>query len=66
MSAERLFAVKEQMEMAEARRLLLDGMPPATVAAEVGFYDQAHLHRHFRNHLATTPGRFQRQAAAGR
>jgi len=30
----------------------------AEVAAEVGFYDQAHLARHFRRFIATTPGRF--------
>jgi AraC-like DNA-binding protein len=47
--------------VAEARRLLLDGVPSATVAAEVGFYDQAHLHRHFRRHVGTTPGRFQQR-----
>lgn len=45
-----------------ARRLLLDGMAPAEVAAEVGFYDQAHLTRHFRRHTAVTPARF---AASG-
>lgn len=44
----------------EARRRLLDGQAPAQVAVDVGFYDQAHLNRHFRTLLATTPGRFQR------
>jgi AraC-like DNA-binding protein len=46
----------------EARRLLLDEMPPAAVASAVGFHDQAHLTRHFRNYLDTTPGRFQKSA----
>ena len=41
-----------------ARRRLLDGVPPATVAVETGFYDQAHLSRHFTRHVGTTPGRF--------
>ena len=41
-----------------ARRLLLDGQPVAHVATEVGFHDQAHLTRHFRRHVGTTPGRF--------
>ncbi len=41
-----------------ARRLLLDGRRPAEVAAEVGFYDQAHLSRHFRRTLGVTPGAF--------
>jgi AraC-like DNA-binding protein len=43
-----------------ARRLLLAGQRPAEVATAVGFYDQAHLNRHFRRHLGTTPGRFAR------
>ncbi|MHA6625210.1 AraC family transcriptional regulator [Pseudonocardia sichuanensis] len=41
-----------------ARRLLLEGVPPATVAVAVGFHDQAHLHRHFTRLVGTTPGRF--------
>lgn len=43
-----------------ARPLLLAGVPPAEVATAVGFYDQAHLTRHFRKHLSTTPARFAR------
>lgn len=41
-----------------ARRLLLDGRTVADTAAEVGFYDQAHLTRHFRRLLGITPGRY--------
>lgn len=41
-----------------ARRLLLDGMPAAEVAAAVGFHDQSHLTRHFRRMLGVTPGAF--------
>ena len=41
-----------------ARKLLLQGMPPGAVAVTVGFYDQAHLGRHFRNLLGTSPMRF--------
>jgi AraC-like DNA-binding protein len=41
-----------------ARRQLLDGRPPAEVAADVGFHDQAHLTRHFRHHVGTTPARY--------
>jgi AraC-like DNA-binding protein len=41
-----------------ARRLLLDGRPPAVVATESGFYDQSHLTRHFQRLLGTTPTRY--------
>jgi AraC-like DNA-binding protein len=46
-----------------ARRLLLDGMPAADVAVEVGFHDQAHLIRHFRRTLGVTPGAYTRVGA---
>ncbi|HEY1702992.1 MAG TPA: AraC family transcriptional regulator [Trebonia sp.] len=46
-----------------ARGFLLGGMPASQVAAEAGFYDQAHLTRHFKNVLGTTPVRF---AGSGR
>lgn len=45
-----------------ARRLLLDGMPTAHVAIAAGFHDQAHLTRHFRRMLATTPAAYARSA----
>lgn len=41
-----------------ARRLLLDGHSPATAAVVAGFHDQAHLTRHFRRVLGTTPAAF--------
>lgn len=41
-----------------ARKRLLDGEPPARVAVEVGFHDQAHLTRHFKRHVSTTPARY--------
>ncbi|GHS87696.1 AraC family transcriptional regulator [Actinomycetota bacterium] len=41
-----------------ARRLLLDGHSAAETAVAVGFHDQAHLARHFRRVLGTTPGTF--------
>ncbi|WP_433615198.1 AraC family transcriptional regulator [Dactylosporangium sp. CA-139114] len=54
------YLVSRRIEL--ARRLLLAGRKPAEVAAEAGFHDQAHLHRHFRRHVGVTPGVF----AAGR
>ncbi|WP_059011235.1 AraC family transcriptional regulator [Streptomyces specialis] len=47
-----------------ARRLLLDGRPPAEVAAAAGFYDQSHLTRHFKRLLGTTPGHYARTVPA--
>jgi AraC-like DNA-binding protein len=41
-----------------ARRLLLRGERPADVATAVGFYDQAHLTRHFKRHTSVTPARY--------
>lgn len=45
-----------------ARRLLLEGLPIADVAAAAGFHDQSHLTRHFRALLGTTPGAFRSAA----
>ncbi|KJL18067.1 transcriptional activator FtrA [Microbacterium foliorum] len=41
-----------------ARRMLVEGASPASAAAHAGFFDQAHLTRHFRRVLGTTPGAF--------
>ncbi|MFG3516640.1 helix-turn-helix transcriptional regulator [Streptomyces bobili] len=41
-----------------ARRLLLDGLPVGEVAVAAGFYDQAHLTRHFRRLVGVPPGRY--------
>jgi AraC-like DNA-binding protein len=46
-----------------ARRLLLDGVPPGEVASVTGFYDQAHLTRHFKKLVGVTPGRYRRGSA---
>ncbi|MFD4258111.1 AraC family transcriptional regulator [Streptomyces sp. NPDC058534] len=42
-----------------ARRLLLAGHAPADVAGVTGFYDQAHLTRHFKRLVGVTPGRYR-------
>jgi len=41
-----------------ARQRLLQGQPPADVAIDVGFHDQAHLTRFFKRHVGITPGRY--------
>ncbi|MEU6079831.1 AraC family transcriptional regulator [Streptomyces sp. NPDC047108] len=46
-----------------ARRLLLDGQRPGEVAAAAGFYDQAHLSRHFTRLVGVAPGRYARHAS---
>ncbi|MCP3755881.1 AraC family transcriptional regulator [Streptomyces sp. TBY4] len=48
------------LRVARARRLLLAGMRPAEAAVAAGFYDQAHLARHFGRHVGISPGRFAR------
>jgi AraC-like DNA-binding protein len=47
----------------QARRLLLAGTGAADVAVLVGFHDQAHLTRHFRRLLSTTPAAYARSAS---
>ncbi|KUN88254.1 AraC family transcriptional regulator [Streptomyces bungoensis] len=46
-----------------ARRLLLDGLAPGEAAPAAGFYDQAHLTRHFKRLVGVTPGRYRLGAA---
>ncbi|MFI7353560.1 helix-turn-helix domain-containing protein [Streptomyces avidinii] len=46
--------------VAVARRLLLAGVRPAEAAVAAGFYDQAHLTRHFGRHVGISPARFAR------
>jgi AraC-like DNA-binding protein len=41
-----------------ARRLMLTGARAADAAVQAGFHDQAHLTRHFRRILGTTPAAF--------
>ncbi|MCF6476095.1 AraC family transcriptional regulator [Nonomuraea sp. MG754425] len=50
------------LRVRQARRLLLSGMRPARVAAEVGFTDQAHLNRHFKRIVGVPPAAYQRAA----
>jgi AraC-like DNA-binding protein len=58
------YVVGARVEM--ARKLLLQGMAPALVAAEAGFHDQAHLTRHFTRHVSVPPARYAASAAQQR
>jgi AraC-like DNA-binding protein len=46
-----------------ARRMLERGVPVAEVAQATGFFDQSHLHRHFRATLGMTPADYARRTA---
>ncbi|MFH9084601.1 MULTISPECIES: AraC family transcriptional regulator [unclassified Streptomyces] len=50
------------LRVGRARRLLLDGVPPGEAAPVAGFYDQAHLTRHFKKLVGVTPGRYRSRA----
>lgn len=61
----RRFSITPMRHLASLRvecacRLLREGVEPAAVAAQVGFADQAHLTRAFKQRLGTTPGAYQR------
>jgi len=49
-------AWRNQWRLAQAKRLLRDGLSPADVAASLGFADQSHLHRLFKRAFGITPG----------
>lgn len=48
------------VRMDRALALLRGGLPPAAVAAEVGFVDQAHLTKQMQAQLGFTPGHYHR------
>jgi AraC-like DNA-binding protein len=52
-------AYQTQVRVRHAKALLRAGLPITMVAAEAGFYDQAHLTRHFKRIVGVTPGRFR-------
>jgi AraC-like DNA-binding protein len=56
-------AYQLQLRLAEAKRQLAAGQPPAEVAAGIGFADQSHLTKRFKGAFGITPGQF---AAASR
>lgn len=56
------YVITRRLEVARDR--ILAGQPLADVAAEVGFYDQAHLTHRFKRFLGTTPGLYARGRTA--
>lgn len=53
-------AYQIHVRIARARSLLTRGMPPAHIATELGFADQSHFNRHFKQVLQVTPGEYAR------
>lgn len=51
-------AYQTQARIARAKPLLLDGWPISRVAREVGFADQSHFTRRFKDLVGVTPGRY--------
>jgi AraC-like DNA-binding protein len=55
-------AYQTQVRVRRAKSLLRAGLPITMAAAEAGFYDQAHLTRHFKLIVGLTPGRYVKDA----
>lgn len=51
------FLLNQRVQL--ARRLMRGGLPLAEVAQAVGFSDQAHLHKIFKQYVAATPGQYR-------
>ncbi|HSE42939.1 MAG TPA: AraC family transcriptional regulator [Acidobacteriota bacterium] len=47
------------LRVEKARQFLSDGLSIAETATATGFFDQSHLHRHFRRILGITPGKYR-------
>ena len=48
------------LRIQQARRLLREGMPLAETALHLGFADQSHFQRAFKQRVAATPGEYCR------
>ena len=54
------YAYFEQVRLARAKALLRHGLSLSGAAVAVGFSDQSHFHRQFRDRSETTPGQYAR------
>jgi AraC-like DNA-binding protein len=54
-------AYLESVRIRQAQRLIESGMPLAEVAAQVGFSNQSHLTRRFKQIIGATPGQYAQQ-----
>jgi AraC-like DNA-binding protein len=53
------FDYQMSVRIAAAKTSLLQGQPPAKVAVDTGFADQAHFTRAFKKHVGVTPGHYR-------
>jgi AraC-like DNA-binding protein len=53
-------AYQLRVRLGIAQKSLREGIPPAHVAAELGFVDQSHFTRHFKQLVGVTPARYVR------
>jgi AraC-like DNA-binding protein len=53
------------LRIQRAQMLLLAGVPGSMVAAEVGFFDQSHLARHFKQFCGMTPSAYLKRERGG-
>ena len=50
-----------RLALRRAKLLLREGLPITQVAVEAGFYDQAHLTRHFKRIVGLPPARYVKE-----
>ncbi|MBD2257989.1 AraC family transcriptional regulator [Pseudanabaena sp. FACHB-2040] len=55
-------AYQTQLQIAQAKKLLVQGLSASEVAVTTGFYDQSHLSRHFKRLVGVTPRRYIKSA----
>ena len=56
---------QNHLRIERARKLLQAGIPPSTIASLLGFADQSHFTRHFRQVMYVTPTRYAQARTVG-